>query len=374
LRNVLPLVARPAAGHLAPRRARVQADAARVRRRPRLLMLACAVAAVIPLGAAAQPDRARPPAPRSDTRPAGPEARSDVQWLQAIQSAAQRLNFAGTVVYQQGGEVRASRIVHLNEGGVSHERVQMLDGRPREFVRRDDEVMCLFPDARRVVWEKRLTADAFPAISNAPPAEVLERYSLKVGRIERAAGIDCQMLRLEPKDTLRYGYRICVDPTTGLLLKAQTVNDRHEVLEQMAFTDVRVGVAFDKSLVKPSWSTEGWTVDRADHKVVELAQFGWTIPLPQGFHKVREFARKIGVASGAPRKALHAVYSDGLATVSVFIEPGAGEAVAEAAQVQGPTSIYTRRVGDALVTVIGEAPPATVRTVAQSVEYKAPQR
>lgn len=334
---------------------------ARVRRRQRLIVFACAIAVALPLGAAAQ-DKAKAPA-----------ARSEAQWLQAIQSAAQRLNFSGTVVYQQGGEVRASRIVHLFDGSVSHERVQMLDGRPREFVRRDDEVMCLFPDARRVVYEKRLTEDAFPAISNAPPAEVLERYSLLLGRIERAAGIDCQMIRIEPKDTLRYGYRICVDPATGLLLKAQTLNDRREVLEQMAFTDVRVDVAFDKALVKPSWSTDGWTVDRSEHKMVDLAKLGWTIPVPQGFRKVREFARKIGVSSGTPRKALQAVYSDGLATLSVFIEPGIGDTVSETAQVQGPTSVYAHRLGDALVTVIGEAPPATVKAVAKSVEFRAPR-
>jgi sigma-E factor negative regulatory protein RseB len=333
--------------------------------RPRVFAVAIAIAAALPLSAVAQ-DKARATA-------GTPPTRTEAQWLQAIQSAAQRLNFAGTVVYQQGGEVRASRIVHMFDGSVSHERVQMLDGRPREFVRRDDEVMCLFPDAKRVVFEKRLTEDAFPAISSAPPAEVLERYSLLLGRIERAAGIDCQMIRIEPKDTLRYGYRLCVDPVSGLLLKAQTLNDKREVLEQMAFTDVKLDVAFDKALVKPSWATDGWAVDRSEHKMVDLAKLGWSVPVPQGFRKVREFARKIGVSSGTPRKALQAVYSDGLATLSVFIEPGIGDTVSETAQTQGPTSVYAHRVGDALVTVIGEAPPATIKAVAKAVEFRAPR-
>lgn len=341
----------------APRR-----QGAPARRGRHLVSLACVVASALPLAAAAQADRRTSP------------ARTEAQWLQAIQNAAQRLNFSGTVVYQQGGEVRASRIVHFFENNVSHERVQMLDGRPREFVRRDDEVMCVFPDARRVVYERRLTADSFPAIASAPPAEVLERYTLHVEKLERAAGIECQMIRIEPKDVLRYGYQLCVDPATGLLLKAQTVNERKEVLEQMAFTDVRIGVSFDKSLVKPSWSTEGWTVDRTDHKLVDLAQLGWAVPVPEGFRKLREFSRRIGVSSGSYRKALQAVYSDGLTTLSVFIEPNASETAVEGAQVQGPTSAYARRVGDALVTVVGEAPPAFVKAVAKSVEYRPPQR
>ncbi|MCX8114711.1 MAG: MucB/RseB C-terminal domain-containing protein, partial [Burkholderiaceae bacterium] len=171
-------------------------------------------------------------------------------------------------------------------------------------------------------------------------------------------------------DTLRYGYKLWVDRASGLLLKAQTLNERNDVLEQMAFVDVRVGERVDRSQLKPSWSTEGWRVDRSEHRSVDLAQLGWKVVPPAGFRKMLEVTRRIGSGQNAGRSAMQVVYSDGLATVSVFIEPGATEPTAEYAQSQGPTSAYSLRVADASVTVIGEVPPATVKAMAQSVEFQ----
>lgn len=307
----------------------------------------------------AQTDRARASTPRSEA-----------QWLQAMQTA-QRVNFSGTLVYQRGAEVRASRIVHLFDGTTSHERVQMLDGVPREFVRRGDEVQCFFPDARRVVVERRPGQESFPAITHADPAEILERYTLRLGEIERVAGVDCQVIHVEPKDALRYGYKLWVDRVSGLLLKAQTLNERQEVLEQMAFVEVRIGERIERSQLKPSWSTEGWRVDRSEHRSVDLAQAGWVVTPPAGFRKMLEVVRRVGPGANRDRGAMQVVYSDGLATVSIFIEPGTTEPAADYAQSQGPTSAYSRRVGDATVTVVGEVPPATVKALAQAVEFRA---
>ncbi len=310
----------------------------------------------------AQNDRARATTPRSEA-----------QWLKAMQDAAQRVDYSGTLVYQRGAEVRASRIVHLYDGAVSHERVQMLDGVPREFVRRGDEVQCIFPDARRVVVERRPGQESFPAITRADPAEILERYTLRLGEVERVAGVECQVIHVEPKDALRYGYRLWVDPVSGLLLKAQTLDERQEVLEQMAFVDVRIGERVDRSQLKPSWPTEGWRVDRSEHRSVDLAQLGWSVAPPAGFRKMFEVTRRFAAGANAGRSAMQVVYSDGLATMSVFIEPGAAEPAAEYAQSQGPTSAFSRRVAGANVTVIGEVPPATVKAMAQSVEFRAPR-
>ena len=256
-----------------------------------------------------------------------------------------------------------------------------MDGKPREYIRRrsgaDDEVQCLIPETRRIVIEHRKVEESFPGLSSASPEEILERYTLKLGEVERVAGMECQMLTLEPKDNARYGYRLWVDRATGLLLKAQTFNERREVIEQIAFFDVRIGERIDRSKLRPAWSTEGWTVERSDHRKADLAEHGWLVPTPAGFRKTREVARRIGGAD-----AMQAVFSDGLATMSVFIEPNSllsgtsgmpGLPSADALQVHGPTSAYSRRVGDSLVTVVGEVPPATVRTLAGSVEFRGPR-
>ena len=305
-------------------------------------------------------------------------ARTDVQWIQAVRQAAQRVNYQGTVVYQSSGEMRSSRITHLFDGTYSHERIQTLDGKPREFIRRrsdaSDQVQCFIPETRRIVVEQRNVEESFPGLSSASPEEILERYTLKLGDIERVAGIECQMLMLEPKDNARYGYRLWVDRASGLLLRAQTLNERREVIEQIAFTDIRIGEKIDRAKLRPSWSTEGWSVERSDYRKADLSQHGWLVPAPAGFRKTREVARRIGGSD-----AMQAVFSDGLATVSVFIEPhsllsapGAGSQMpsSDALQIHGPTSAFSRRIGDSLVTVVGEVPPSTVRSVAGSVEFR----
>jgi sigma-E factor negative regulatory protein RseB len=307
--------------------------------------------------------------------PAGTQRlpRTEAQWLQAIQAAAQRVNFSGTVVYQQGGEMRTSRIVHLWDGAVSHERLQMLDGKPREFIRKDAEVQCLIPESRRVLVERSLPSETFPALGGGAPREILEQYTLKLGAVERVAGVDCQVLVLEPRDAMRYGLRLCVEPASGLLLRTQTMDQRQEAIEQMAFTDVRINERIDRALLRPSWSTEGWKVDRSDHRPTDLAKHGWSISAPPGFRRLREVERRMGPPE-APRSTLQAVLSDGLATLSVFIELGSGSQIAnDMSHSHGSLSGYTRRVGDAMITVVGEVPSATAKAVAMGVTQNAGQ-
>ncbi len=317
---------------------------------------------------------------------AEPPARTPLEWVQAIQQAATRVNYSGTIVYQSGAEMRTSRILHLFDGTNSHERLQTLDGKPREFIRLrtqdNDEVQCLIPEARRIVIEHRTSDEPFPGLIGATPEAILARYELKTGTIERVAGVECQILLLRPRDALRYGYRLCAERLTGLLLKAQTLGDKRDVLEQVAFTDVKVGERISRSQLKPSWSIAGWTIERSDYRRVDLEKAGWIVPTPEGFRRTKEVVRRMGT-----RDAMQVVFSDGMATVSVFIEPDAaagGQNVpaspaapadatrpaAEEAQVVGPTAAYSMRLGDAMVTVVGEVPPTAVRAVARSVEYR----
>jgi sigma-E factor negative regulatory protein RseB len=296
--------------------------------------------------------------------------RSEAQWIQAARTAAMRVNYTGTIIYQAGGEMSSSRITHLFDGSNSHERIQTLDGKPREYLRKrsgsDDEVQCLIPESRKIVVEKRSVEDSFPALSSASPDEILQRYAAKLGPVERVAGLEAQALALEPRDTLRYAYRLWLDRTTGLLLRAQTLNERREVIEQIAFSDVRIGERIDRAALKSPWSTDGWSVVRSEYRPADLAKMGWIVPTPDGFRRTKEVVRRMHAAD-----AMQVVFADGLATISVFIEPDSPVTdPPEAVRIHGPTSAFSRRVSEALVTVVGEVPPGTVRAVALSVEFR----
>ena len=294
------------------------------------------------------------------------EARSAIDWLRAVRDAAQRSNYTGTIIYQRGDEVRSSHIVHFFDGATPRERVLTLDGWPREFIRHGDEVQCLYPKSRRLVIERPGPRATFPALGQIDVSRVLEHYLLTTGDVERVAGIDCQVLQLAPRDALRYGYKLWVEPNTGLLLKIQVLGGNDAVVEQIAFSDVRIGDAIKPADLKPSWSTVGWDIVRHPSHQIELSRQGWSITAPEGFSMLTEVERSLGNES---TQALQAVYSDGLATVSVFIEPGAALADPEPLQHHGPSSAFMRRVGDARVTVIGEVPPMTARSIADSVRF-----
>lgn len=300
-------------------------------------------------------------------------------WLKRIQSAAQKLNYTGTFVYQQGSQMRTSRITHLLEGRNEIEKLEVLDGKPREYIRNNDEVICYVPEAKTLLVEKRVTNDVFPAILAASPADISESYKVRLDTVGRVAGRDCQAIALEPKDNMRYGYRLWADKATGLLLRAQTLDEKQNVIEQIAFTQISIG-GVDRVRVRPTFGdTAGWRVENAVMSQANLS--GWSVKsLPPGFRKIREVKRMVSDAAtqastgGAPgqlvqREVSHLVFSDGLAAISVFIEPGS-QSRTEGSIQQGALNIVGKRHGDFWLTIVGEVPSAAIRQVANSIEFK----
>ncbi|HRK56570.1 MAG TPA: MucB/RseB C-terminal domain-containing protein [Burkholderiaceae bacterium] len=302
-----------------------------------------------------------------------------VRWLERIGLAGERSHYVGTVVMQQGDEVRVSRIAHAFDQGVLKERVQTLDGAAHEFVRVDNEVRCLWPQERMVVVEWR-PLERFPKLSEADARALLEHYAFSLGTMQRIAGQSCQLIRLTPKDHLRFGHQLCVTHPDGLVLSAQILNEQGQIIEQMAFAEIQVVETLDAAHLNPSWATDGWRVLRTEHEPIDVRGQGWVFAVPEGFKRVREVSRKIFVAGDVARwkQTMQSVYSDGLATLSVFIEPAdlklddGDRAVPANAPVgaRGATHAWSRRVGQAQVTVVGEVPAATVLQVGHSVQFE----
>lgn len=306
------------------------------------------------------------------------EKRDAQSWLRKIQLAAQRLNYSGTFVYQQGNQMRTSRITHLLDGRNEIEKLEILDGRPREYIRKNEEVICYVPEARMLQVEKRVAHDVFPAMLAANPHSLAEFYDVTKEGGGRVAGRDSQAIVLEPKDSMRYGYKLWADRITGLLLRAQTLNEKQEVVEQISFTQISIG-NIDSGRTKTSFpNTNGWRVENATMSAANLV--GWTVKfLPAGFKKIREVKRMVAdssatsavtsVAQAAQREVAQMVFSDGLAAISVFIEPGT-QSRTEGSMQQGAMNIIGRRYGDFWLTIVGEVPAAVLRQVANSIEFK----
>ena len=288
--------------------------------------------------------------------------------LDRIQQAAQRQNYVGTFVHQQGSQVQSSRVTHVVDRAGEHEKLELMDGQAREFIRHNDDVRCFMPDSKLVLIEKRARSDTFPALLTSAPLDIDRYYRLSIEGLERIAGRNAQRVVLEARDRLRYGYRLWFDQDTHLLLKAQTINEKGQSIEQVAFTNVTIGGAIDRSRIKPTAaSTEGWRTETNRMVPVDLAQAGWSVTQPvAGFHKVMEVRR----AFGGREDIGQMVYSDGLAAISIFIEPAAPHDTAEGEASKGPINVVTERHGDFWLTIVGDAPAASVRDMAKQVVFK----
>lgn len=299
----------------------------------------------------------------------GPQQDDAFVWLQKIAAAAHQLNYSGSFVYQHDNHVETFRITHLVDEGGEHEKLAVLDGSPRDVYRNNEQVLCFLPDNKTVIVEKRRTRKSFPAILPAAISELSEYYQVRMGGQDRIAGHECQLVILDPKDAFRYGHKLWADSKTGLLLRASTFNENNETVDQFAFTQLDIGGAINKAEVKPQLAGKK-LIEQTDRTGNTAAiDAGWQIGSPPpGFKKTMEVKRML---PGSKSPVNHIMFSDGLAAVSIFIEPLDGDNVRPAQELSntGALHVYTIPVGDSRVRVLGEVPGATVMQFGNSVSY-----
>lgn len=291
-----------------------------------------------------------------------------IEWLGRIATAGQGLNYVGTFTYQSGREFETSRIVHRVDQHGAHERLEVLEGSPREVIRSNGEVRCVLPDQKMVIVDEAGGRRAFPARLPSAYATVVENYQVSMGEVARVAGKDAQVINLVPRDGLRYGHTLWADLESGLLLKARMVDERGEVIEQFTFGDVRIGGDIAMEALKPRYAmSESWREVNARGTPVAEGQGGWALvsPVP-GYVLKSMVVRQLGREHG---EVLHMVFTDGLSAVSVFVEPvdPAGEREGVGALVSGPINIYKRKLGDHLVTALGEVPQKAVQMIGDGI-------
>ena len=311
--------------------------------------------------------------------------RDATAWLNKIHRAAQRENYVGTLVYQRGSVIHASRIQHYSDlVNNEYERLETLDGKPREVLRQNDVVHSLIPEAKLVVVEKQEAKDRFPALLATNKTDVLDLYDMHKLTPERVAGVECEVFSLDPHDTARYAVRLWADRNSGLLMRAQTLGEGGKVLEQVAFSQVDIGVPSDKQrILNAIKGASSWSHYEVTYQPANIADEGWSINTSlKGFQKIREVRRPLGELhaptagnkSGQVFEVLQVVYSDGLTGLSVFIEPVSEQRTRrEGVASLGATQVVVRRVADFWITVVGEVPAATVRQFAAGVEYRPPK-
>ncbi|MBT8442318.1 MAG: MucB/RseB C-terminal domain-containing protein [Gammaproteobacteria bacterium] len=304
---------------------------------------------------------------------------SPQDWLDRMAGASGKISYRGTLVHMCGGKVDVVKVVHRVQDGRITERVKSLDADGREIIRNPEEVMCILPDQRTVlVGAQQADGHADHLLEvQVSFANLNDRnYRLQTQQQAHVAGRVAEVIAIRPIDNFRFGYRLWIDREHALPLKYELLDERGESIEQTLYTQISFTDGIRETEVEPTivmdsfvWHRSGGAVSSATDSaaaVPDIAAVGWRVEeMPSGFELV---AVEAGPAGGAQAETRQLVYSDGLASVSVFIESEADESERRAgASEMGAMNAYTTMVDEFLVTAVGGVPLRTATMMALSV-------
>jgi sigma-E factor negative regulatory protein RseB len=289
------------------------------------------------------------------------------------EAAMKKRSFVGTLVQSSPQFMSSARIWSACDGAQQIERIETLTGAPRSTFRHNDKLVTFMPDTKVVRMEKREALGGFPDVLKPGSGSIPEFYAVKALGQERIAGLDSDLVQLTPKDSMRYGYRIWTEKKSNLVVKIQTLDANNAVLEQSAFSELQMDapVKMDK-LVQMMAATEGYKIDQQAITKTTAAAEGWILKnsVP-GFKPMSCYKRGASQNSAGNDKTMQWVFSDGLATVSLFVEEfDKARHTQEGALAQGATNSLNKRVNEFWLTAVGEVPPQTLRAFAVGLERK----
>lgn len=293
-------------------------------------------------------------------------ARADaaLDWLNRAAAAAKQQNYSGVYVYHHGEHIEVMRVLHRADATGEHEKVEVMDGTPRQFLRINNDVYCHLPDGKHVRLERNAPRRFFPALLPAQPAGLLDYYDAKLGVTERVAGRPCQQVALEPRDGYRYTYNLWLDKRTGLPLKSRMIDSNGDVVSMYVFSEVQIGKAPEARLFHNDLA--GKRIEKASFD--KPADATWEVTPPPGYERVQEAVRTL---PGKKAPVTHLVFSDGLSVLSMFIEPADPQVQSlQGLSAEGAIGVYAHGVDGYTVTTLGEVPNLTLIETGNSVKRK----
>ncbi len=287
-------------------------------------------------------------------------------WLVKMAGAVQTTNYEGTVSRLQNGKLETLTVVHVVTDGVIHEKVVFQEGDGLEIIRNGNEVQCILPDEGTVRVEE--WNDQSTLFSSLPSTDIKfgSEYDISVVREERVAGRKAVLLAIRPHDEYRYGHRIWLDIETGFPLETRLMRDDGEAIEQVKFADITLDQEIHASALAPSTSIENFRwFTQPQRKINHAVSSAWnSADLPSGFRVMSTHEEDL---PGRDAPVIHLLFSDGLANVSVFIEPANGKKFARRSSV-GASNSYSVENDGYQVTAVGEVPAASVEKIATSMQ------
>lgn len=298
---------------------------------------------------------------------------SATDWLMKMSRAAQTLNYRGHFVYHHDGQMEAMEIVHQVSEGKVRERLLSLNGAEREIIRNNEEIRCYLPDENAIMVSRvSMTTKNFPALVPAMLETLKPYYRFSLGQTRRIAGRLTREVLIMPTDAYRYGHRFWADQSSGLLVQAELLANGGKVLERFMFTHVDIDTNIAGSELEPTTGQQNMVTHDAEvgagtANTVADRQAWQARWMPDGF-AVKSYRQTMKPMSD--RQMIHMVLSDGLAAVSVFIEPGQS-ARNNGGNHMGAVTAWRQQQGQFQITVVGEVPQKTARKIAEQMHRQA---
>ena len=296
-----------------------------------------------------------------------------MDWVGRMSNAMRNLSYQGNFVYIHENQLESMSIFHIkNESGES-ERLLSLNGEAREVIRDNKNLTCIWPSSRKVVVDNSRQNTFSPLFIPDDIGRIGRHYEMSMAGEGRVANHDAVIVHIVPKDEFRYGLKLWINADNGLLLKSNLINERNEVVEQVMFTNIDLLSEIEQSqMFKLPEIDKSFSMVRyhsGDAVETVEADMTWQFTnLPAGFRKESALKRMVGDTG---RFVQQMVYTDGLASLSVFIEKQTAQ-TAQGETSMGAVNGFIFLINNYSVTAIGEVPAVTVRQVAESVSFKVP--
>ena len=306
------------------------------------------------------------------------DSRSLNDWLMRMHQASTNRSYIGTFVVSAGGNMSSAKIWHVCEGRQQVERVEILTGAPRSIFRHNDQVLTFMPEQKVARSEKRESLGLFSELFQSADNRIADFYQFRQEGIERVAGVDADIIMLIPRDSLRFGYRVWTERKNGLVVKLQTLDIDGKVIEQAAFSELQLDAPFKMDqLIQMMGKLDGYRVEKSVLVKTTASAEGWALKAPvAGFNPMSCYKRPVSAVTGAANKTagegpLQWIFSDGLALVSIFVEPlDRQRHIREASLSLGATHTLTRQLDAYWITLVGEVPLTTLKLFANRLERR----
>lgn len=289
--------------------------------------------------------------------------------IEQMARSATELDYEGVFIYRSGSGMQTMQVIHKSTDKGGMEKLVSLSGEAKEVIRDNNAVRCIMPESKTVIMETD-AVDQF--ISRRLPYQLetlTQQYEFKLAGQDRVANRNAWVLDIIPKDDYRYGYQLWLDKETSLLLKSEQKSRVGMTIEQMMFTQIDINKVIDEAKLKASYLTDDFEV--LEHKTTK-SSYGntlqkWVIDwMPEGF-STKDVSTQ--TMPNSNHSLQHVLLSDGLTTISVFIEKVHDDMVTQSgSQSMGTANTYAKIDNGYQITALGGVPLATVKLIANSVK------